>query len=1009
MKTYNALFFITIFILSILLVACGGGDEAQAKRINSVTVTTTKSSPRVGDEIQLSAFVFYHDGTQEEITRISKWKSSADDLATITDTGLVKFLAKGPAEGKIKLTANFKKHSGSIEFYIDKPPIVAEINIDAFPRELIESQQIKLHATAILSNDDIIEDQSSFIWNSSNESIASISKNNNDEAILTTHSYGNVEITTSVNNKDLVSPLRINPRVVDLSLGAQTFYLNSESENTISVTATLSDDSNVDVTADVVWSYEPQDIFNNDAIEIRRDGEIEINSTGIIDVKAFYSSPVQSEPLEVQARIVIDKPLELFVVNDNHTGIEITWPKIYNSSNYTLYWNTQPIVNTELSESVIIKTNSFTHTPVDLNKKYFYRLTVTRDEIESDLSKELKVLPRLGRWKSRGMLPNLAVNSAHTMINNKFFVFGGQVINESSGELEATDEVWAYNFETNEWTNNYPPIIGAGAYHSASACSYENSIFIIGGSNNSNQETSKIHYIADINQWGTQQTFELDKSYSLINTTCALISEMIYLVGGTNNTTISNKIYSFPISSTDSNIILSEAGELQYKRFAHASTVIGGAIYIAGGNDGERTLNNMEIYNPANNSSSSYVLNYGRENFSLLANNNTLYAIGGINSEEFVDSIEFFNLDDHLWSLSETTPPYPSHSFSATLHDHTIHLFGGIKKHTVSDLNSNIQFDTLRNRWYPIANAPKQKASFATASVGDLIFLIGGEDNLGNILDSVESFNTAANNWSVVGNNFAYTDSMPTPRSEASAIGFTEGDDGKYIYIVGGRNDDGYLFSVDRYNVNNNLWYKNTTTPLPSLKDARANSCIVKYKKLLYTFGGNTEKPVRTYEQLNLQSNSWEILGNMDPPISGPGCTVIDDLIYIVGGAIYDEKTNDWKPTNLVQTYSPNTKIWNILPTLNTATIKPAIYSVNHRLYVTGGFEGSFSSPVAVSRTESFDRLSNRWSGSTSLELPISGMEQITASSFGNHIYFVLASKSIDTLETKSPSILILE
>lgn len=85
--------------------------------------------------------------------------------------------------------------------------------------------------------------------------------------------------------------------------------------------------------------------------------------------------------------------------------------------------------------------------------------------------------------------------------------------------------------------------------------------------------------------------------------------------------------------------------------------------------------------------------------------------------------------------------------------------------------------------------------NFGIASFGDKIFIFGGVDESGKILDTLYILNTRINSWSK-GTH------LPTPRENCQALLV-----GEKVYIIGGYNDDvGHLASVDVYDIESETW-----------------------------------------------------------------------------------------------------------------------------------------------------------------------------------------------------------
>ncbi len=114
---------------------------------------------------------------------------------------------------------------------------------------------------------------------------------------------------------------------------------------------------------------------------------------------------------------------------------------------------------------------------------------------------------------------------------------------------------------------------------------------------------------------------------------------------------------------------------------------------------------------------------------------------------------------------------------------------------------------------------------FACAVVlDDSIYVMGGVDSLGNVLNTVEVYDPSSNSWH-------YTTPMKLARKGAAATAFDD-----YILVFGGGGQTGSPYhEVEAYSVENGTW--KVTYPMAL---ARAFHRVFRVNNSIYIFGGNS-------------------------------------------------------------------------------------------------------------------------------------------------------------------------
>ena len=220
------------------------------------------------------------------------------------------------------------------------------------------------------------------------------------------------------------------------------------------------------------------------------------------------------------------------------------------------------------------------------------------------------------------------------------------------------------------------------------------------------------------------------------------------------------------------------------------------------------------------------------------------------------------------YSLNPTPPPPPS-----------------AEESIVSDRNQSYNIAT--ETWVDGLAVLPQPAAFAAAAantIGD-VFVIGGIDNNGVVLDTVQGYRPGADAW-------AAQTAIPEGRFSfaAAAVGDT-------VYVCGGLTDPvtnipaNYSDAVYAYDTIANTW----TQPLPALPQARRCHTMVSIGTKLYVLGGFYWDDVAAggvdlRDVLEIETNppaaAWTHVGDLPKDVAGHVAVVhqTSGKIYVMGG-----------------------------------------------------------------------------------------------------------------------------
>ena len=193
-------------------------------------------------------------------------------------------------------------------------------------------------------------------------------------------------------------------------------------------------------------------------------------------------------------------------------------------------------------------------------------------------------------------------------------------------------------------------------------------------------------------------------------------------------------------------------------RIHHSLASLNGMIYAIGGQDGNnRVLNTVECYNPKTD---NWVFVKPMSQARLAASTGVidgkLYTAGGYGESirrPILDTVECLNPKKNKWQSKNKLRFPRGHANIVTVND-KLYLCGGITKSfvnrnsVVSSVHSIDVYNKEQDVWEHCSDMVIARHSAGTASVGSLIYIIGGATTQYNrIFRSVECFDTDTKTW----------------------------------------------------------------------------------------------------------------------------------------------------------------------------------------------------------------------------------------------------------------------
>ncbi|EDO49628.1 predicted protein [Nematostella vectensis] len=218
---------------------------------------------------------------------------------------------------------------------------------------------------------------------------------------------------------------------------------------------------------------------------------------------------------------------------------------------------------------------------------------------------------------------------------------------------------------------------------------------------------------------------------------------------------------------------------------------LNGRVYAIGGHDGIQHLNSVECFDPENNTWTDVApMRTYRRGMSAGVLQGVIYVAGGLDEATCFETVERYDPETDEWSIVSSMLHRRGGVGVAGLEGY-LYAVGG-NDGTVS-LQSVERYNPHTGRWTRVASMNRRRAGVGVAVVGQYLYAIGGFDD-SNPLDSVERYDPKTNQWS-------YIASMSTCRGGVGA-----GSMGERIWAVGGHNGTQYLGSMESYNPAKDVW-----------------------------------------------------------------------------------------------------------------------------------------------------------------------------------------------------------
>ena len=600
----------------------------------------------------------------------------------------------------------------------------------------------------------------------------------------------------------------------------------------------------------------------------------------------------------------------------------------------------------------------------------------------------------LGPWSAATALPGAFAYTTSIVVKNKVYLIGG-----NSTSYLSTVYVADINADGTLGTWGNGPNLPAGLGHSRAFINNK-VLYVVGGVNSSNIETNVIYssIIKDdgsLNNWVTENPLPVTSAaHFSINTT----NNRVYILGGSINSSQSNKIYSASLNSDGSLGSWGVYGVMPITASTHQSFITRNTIFIISGSQNGSLSPN--VYK-ANINSDGTIGNWNLSSWTMTGNlqytnlaiaNNKVYMCGGLLNSAWTancwvadingglnDYSSFYSNNlletnymvagsgkpwqqqyqinetqtgDIIGWINDTPLEVPIANSASIVTKNRVYLFGngdgslGYSTVYTAPINS----DGTLGAWVTDTALPGAVSNSQAVTIGNRVYLICSRES-GAPVYTGKVYTASINSDGTIG-TWSLTTSVPVAMVGGQAIVTRN-----RIYMIGGHNGTSALSTIYFATVypdgSLSSWTSATSLPV-----AITNSQAVVTKNRVYLLGGhNGTNALNTIYTAAINSDGsigvWVNSGTLPTTIHSSLAFISNNTVYLLGG-----NTGSGFGTIVSTVYSAPINSDGILGTWVARTSLPGplsqsqVIATQNKIYLIGGHDGTsyvstvYSAPI---------------------------------------------------------------
>ena len=252
---------------------------------------------------------------------------------------------------------------------------------------------------------------------------------------------------------------------------------------------------------------------------------------------------------------------------------------------------------------------------------------------------------------------------------------------------------------------------------------------------------------------------------------------------------------------------------------------------------------------------------------------------------EYLHEAKSFQLDTAHQHNITSSRAVPRNNFRTKLH---LLVVGGMvvsKKNKVVEKNICQYYNEDTSCWELMTEMPQSVGRYYSVCRIEGGLLVTGGQKGGRTTNKCWFYDLATKKW----------EAMPrliTARDSHRCVSL-----GGCVYVMGGFDEDGdVLDSVECLNRKRQEWH-----PMPDMPEAVYASMVVAYGNKIFVFGGvdDQDTSLRCTQKFDTRRRKWRLLSNMPVACDRIGAVTMNDSIYVVGGQYrtclkYEPATDTW-------------------------------------------------------------------------------------------------------------------
>ena len=265
--------------------------------------------------------------------------------------------------------------------------------------------------------------------------------------------------------------------------------------------------------------------------------------------------------------------------------------------------------------------------------------------------------------------------------------------------------------------------------------------------------------------------------------------------------------------------------------------------------------------------------------------------IGGMPSSNLSMSVDLYDPHKNKWSPLADLPQQVS-SYSVAVLNNNIYVAGGVNAKDGHIISKVWKFDVGSRSWYAMAPMLKPRARHTAAVIDEKMYVLGGERYERKLLsvETIECYNPLTNKWNVCGRTMS-------PRKDSCVVLYNN----TIVEVGGVQGDDAIVKKMDSYHiVGDSIRPSGEQFVLPNIIQF-AQICVI--NGVFYIIWEDSGQMIALYAQ----KRTYNPLPSLSHSRVHSSSAVVNGKIIVFGGLINSE------PTNLVESFDPETEQWTQL------------------------------------------------------------------------------------------------